>query len=316
MAYGFVPVRSFQCETCGKQFERKGKYLEKEDARERHACNACSKRECNRLTGRKRNFTGACSDCGRACWASSSQCERCKRKSDRTLVNCIFCSKQFTTKAIAPRKACVKCREKHSRNKRWAAGFLASPYCYDKCNCGSIKKKDSKTCVSCYCHMNPRVFKHCGNPFCHNFIVGSDRVSRRRYCSQYCNKMPKFELTCAQCQKPFLGKSEKSYLCSDKCRKRWNSKYRKRCRKFKVEYDPAVTVAAVIKRDGNKCDICGKATIRSRDYNPRQATIDHIIPLSWNHQGHVWSNVRLACHQCNTERNNAKGEVIQGLLIG
>ncbi len=51
------------------------------------------------------------------------------------------------------------------------------------------------------------------------------------------------------------------------------------------------------RRDGGRCAYCGQAL------GQREATIDHIIPRSQGGQT-VWENVALACHSCNTKKDN------------
>lgn len=62
----------------------------------------------------------------------------------------------------------------------------------------------------------------------------------------------------------------------------------------------------VIARDGWDCHICGEVTIPSPIpwyYDPRVATIDHIIPVSKGGPD-ILANVKLACHSCNARRSN------------
>jgi endogenous inhibitor of DNA gyrase (YacG/DUF329 family) len=83
---------------------------------------------------------------------------------------------------------------------------------------------------------------------------------------------------------------------------RENGKLRTRCRRFGVEFDSKVTRLAVCTRDGWICAICGAKTIKTTSASnphPREATLDHITPLSRRTKGNTWDNVQCACRRCN-----------------
>lgn len=69
-----------------------------------------------------------------------------------------------------------------------------------------------------------------------------------------------------------------------------------------VEFDPSVSTDRLIKRDGNRCYICGIECDKSDktwgNFGPTYPTIDHVMPLSKG-GSHTWDNVRLACGRCN-----------------
>ena len=81
------------------------------------------------------------------------------------------------------------------------------------------------------------------------------------------------------------------------------SNNRKRCRKYGVPYDPKLKSRWIFERDGYKCHICGVQTKPELGYgHPRYPTVDHVVPLSAGIYGHVESNVRCACSDCNTRK--------------
>ena len=81
------------------------------------------------------------------------------------------------------------------------------------------------------------------------------------------------------------------------------SNNRKRCRKYGVPYDPKLKSKWIFERDGYKCHICGcKTRPDLKHTHPRYPTVDHVVPLSAGIYGHVESNVRCACSDCNTRK--------------
>ena len=72
---------------------------------------------------------------------------------------------------------------------------------------------------------------------------------------------------------------------------------------------------AVFERDGWRCHICGKMTLRDKrgTVHPLAPELDHVMPLSLGGQ-HVLGNVRCACARCN-HMKGAK-PLGQPLLIG
>jgi len=66
--------------------------------------------------------------------------------------------------------------------------------------------------------------------------------------------------------------------------------------------DKGISVRALRLIVGDECPSCGLTmlfrVLRKGDYEPRKASIDHIVPIS---QGgtHTWDNVQLMCLQCN-----------------
>lgn len=68
------------------------------------------------------------------------------------------------------------------------------------------------------------------------------------------------------------------------------------------EFDDAITLKALVKRDNGICKICGKPTNESDITNGHigrlYPTLDHIIPISKGGT-HTWDNVQLAHMSCN-----------------
>lgn len=72
-----------------------------------------------------------------------------------------------------------------------------------------------------------------------------------------------------------------------------------------AEYDDAVTLRAVMKRDHGICMICGlpvdETDIKNGHPSKMYPTIDHIIPISAG-GSHTWKNVQLAHNSCNARK--------------
>lgn len=83
--------------------------------------------------------------------------------------------------------------------------------------------------------------------------------------------------------------------------------HRKRARAFGVEFDPTITLDALIERDGNTCQICGKpcdaADLSWGHVGPLYPSIDHIVPMSTG-GNHTWDNVQLTHLMCNIRKSN------------
>ena len=158
---------------------------------------------------------------------------------------------------------------------------------------------------------------------------GNDCIRPARWklphCSWECAKKDYTEATCMLCSKPmkvhFVGGRcsaasmelrKRNPVCT-KCLLNANKggDFRKRCRKFGVPYDPKVKRASVFKRDGYRCHICKKKTLRKYVMSggrahPRSPTVDHHpYPLSAGIKGHEWDNVRCACLKCNVRKGAA-----------
>lgn len=139
------------------------------------------------------------------------------------------------------------------------------------------------------------------------------------HCSWECARKDFTAAVCTCCSRPmkihFIGgnvEARKAKPVCNRCvlnrHKKMCGDFRKRCRKFDVSYDPKVTRRAVFHRDGFRCHICKKKTLRKyvvRDgrAHPRSPTVDHHpYPLSAGIKGHEWDNVRCACLKCNVRK--------------
>lgn len=129
---------------------------------------------------------------------------------------------------------------------------------------------------------------------------------------------------CNHCGMPFYSEYEDALYCSDKCKRNAKARRKRASRKARgisvrsqkrrykqrmrvaptIEtYDRSITLDAVYKKYRGRCCGCGCKTVRSKDYDPRMATLDHVIALA-NNGTHTWDNVQLLCMKCNTEKRD------------
>ena len=121
--------------------------------------------------------------------------------------------------------------------------------------------------------------------------------------------------TCFDCGKDLQAESRYVRRC-DPCKEkrkracRTLGKPRRRCRRHGVPYDPSVKSRAVFKRDGYKCQLCGRRclsrfTVVNNMVDQRSPTVDHIIAIALGIKGHTWDNVQCACFECNVAKGCA-----------
>lgn len=139
------------------------------------------------------------------------------------------------------------------------------------------------------------------------------------HCSVECARKDCDDATCTVCKRPmkicFIGgnveKRKATPLCN-RCVLNRNRKncgdFRGRCRRFGVSYDCNIRRLDVYERDGYRCHICKRKTlrkylVRNGRAHPRSPTVDHHpYPLSARIRGHEWDNVRCACLKCNVQK--------------
>lgn len=79
-----------------------------------------------------------------------------------------------------------------------------------------------------------------------------------------------------------------------------------RARKHGV-YIEVVKPSVVYKRDKWRCYLCGDKVIKSLVYHPKQATLDHVIPMAKG-GSHTYDNIRCCCHECNWRKGTSMPE--------
>lgn len=131
------------------------------------------------------------------------------------------------------------------------------------------------------------VCKHCGKEW--TFYPSAERYGKKKpytYCSKGCR------------------------VAHNKCKESDNIGHRLRKYGMGNAKRDVIRLDELIKRDKGICYLCGCQTTKddswldSNGYHvcgSKYPTIDHVIPLSKGGR-HVWSNVKLACRNCNSHK--------------
>ncbi len=121
---------------------------------------------------------------------------------------------------------------------------------------------------------------------------------------------------CPECGKVFISSRSNQIYCCIECTKKRNNRVkdinRRRSIKENGKVNWDITLQKLIKRDKNRCYICG-GKCDLNDYEKdidgnfivgkNYPSIDHLIPVSKGGT-HTWDNIKLAHHYCNTIKNN------------
>jgi len=164
-------------------------------------------------------------------------------------------------------------------------------------------------------------------PECRKRRQEAERIARERKeyerKQQYiaaCEYRASVARICKECGDPFYSEHENAAYCCETCRKHARNRkaverrirrgggagtyrHRMRIEITRLTYDRTVTLGAVFKKYKGKCCMCGCKTVRSKEYRPDQATLDHIIALG-NNGTHTWDNVQLLCSDCNSKKRD------------
>jgi 5-methylcytosine-specific restriction endonuclease McrA len=124
----------------------------------------------------------------------------------------------------------------------------------------------------------------------------------------------KFQCKC--CGAPVetnYGDKQRSY-CSLACMSRLTRRVQKKARDAKIRGASRVDridPTRVFERDGWRCGICGKLTLKSKrgTAHPRAPELDHIVTLADGGE-HTYANTQCSCRRCN----GAKGAKTYGQL--
>lgn len=96
---------------------------------------------------------------------------------------------------------------------------------------------------------------------------------------------------------------KQSIYCGDVCMKRTVKRVGKKARSAKMRGASSVErldPTKVFERDGWRCGICGKLTLRTQrgKMHPRAPELDHIVTLA-DGGDHTYANTQCACRKCN-----------------
>jgi 5-methylcytosine-specific restriction endonuclease McrA len=126
----------------------------------------------------------------------------------------------------------------------------------------------------------PRECNHCGVEFVP--MPGAAQGPRRtKYCTAWCARRSELRV------------------------RRRLRKHRHRARRYGCEIERGLDPVVVFKRDGWRCQLCGKTTPMALrgTCDARAPELDHIVPMSRG-GGHTWVNVQCACRACNIAKGS------------
>jgi hypothetical protein len=160
-----------------------------------------------------------------------------------------------------------------------------------------------------------------------NRPVTSKNSADKKCANCKCNKIRKrivfrrqttlTSFTCKTCNCDYISTKKTNGNCV-KCNNKINRSKTKRvkghierAKKNNAVYEK-INPDVIYKRDGFKCSTCGCNVVKSKEYKPNQATIDHIIPISKG-GSHTIDNIVTMCQLCNS---NKSAKLINGTQIG
>lgn len=318
-------ARSCNCQKCGAAFAagRRGPLPTTCDicyGRRRRHNPPLPRRERQKKPGSQRHRTGIfgfvpgriarnCRGCGQALWMTPSQIASGTQ----------FCNRQCQLRYVAqrkPRACCAVCRKVFAIPIRCRGVFCSRQCCFVAK--GWLADENASFRQWCHSTDEDRKCDKCGAPFV------ARACSTRRACWS-CVLGPGIRLyaarllaRCKKCGVTVAGVLRRGNVLCDACREssrrigrrcHKSGNYRKRCRRYGVPYDSSVKRSAVLARDRYVCQLCGRPTLRrwrlvNGKPHGRNATIDHVTPLSARVKGHTWCNVQCACLRCNVMKGD------------
>lgn len=115
---------------------------------------------------------------------------------------------------------------------------------------------------------------------------------------------------CIECQAAFTAiiHADKKKFCSAECARRNQRRNMEHVRRERMKLPDGAargktSLGYVIKKFNGKCCCCGQPVVRSKQYRPDQATVDHVIPLSKGGM-HTEENLQLMCMKCNSRKSD------------
>lgn len=245
------------------------------------------------------------------------------------LLQCKNCDKTFTHKSnggTAQKFCSHKCRcEYNNKNRKieikrnceiCGQSFIADNYyssiCSDECieykkeilQKEKIKKRLRYRKIKLY----KTECKYCGSKIFSKY--------RRSYCNDQCsNRMESKKRSLRKrklkkCKICNVWHRKTGFCCSNYCKKRLEiatnklySSKRMEIAKQNGTFDRGITIEKLIKRDGERCYLCGDTVIFDLGYNhSKYPTIEHVLAIK-NGGTHSWDNVKVACRECNTRKS-------------
>lgn len=253
------------------------------------------------------------STCSESCYRQRQARNGSGHKLGKATCECAWCLAEFSVKN--GRMYCSKaCAGKH---KSWcvAHGVLAEARMQRE-----IDRKNSERSKRIAATKGP----HTRVTYCEKH--GWSRSWGRGKCAACCQTKRNHEtggvdvsrLACAKCGSVFCADRKRS-VC-DECKRKAEREALRRSNLRRdrmiaaAAIDAMVTRESVWKRQGGRCAMCKRKTTMRKESTPRQATIDHIVPISKGGT-HTQDNTQLLCRDCNCKRKGDKA-FGQRFLVG
>lgn len=207
----------------------------------------------------------------------------------------------------------------------WLAGKRGptAKYCDIKCRRAAEKLSKPRTCQNPLCSVE--FVKHRGRSACSETcakVIASylcDGIGAAHSCAIRLGALVAtrvFFVTCMECEAPICSRAKKGVQYCGPCKARAVADARLVQRHRRRALGKCMTVRQLVKRDGDRCHICGKrvdlASPGGYRY-PMSASVDHLIPVSKGGTNDP-TNVALAHYQCNIRRGNTGAAQLR--LIG
>lgn len=154
---------------------------------------------------------------------------------------------------------------------------------------------------------NHHQLTHCGKCLRSHSLKGYTNTPRIIQCVECSRKVIVFgsAIRCAICSASNSRVIRKKYI-------KTQSSHSKRAKQRGCVYEP-VNRRKVYERDRYKCYLCGIKVVVSKTYQPNQASIDHIMPISKG-GAHTYSNIRTCCVMCNSIKSDSIADGVQCVL--
>ncbi len=321
------------CESCGKDTGQKRgrggrrrlcdecKRLRKESSAKPRKPPTTQSRKCPvcevsfDVTSRKPNKTYCSIRCG--CYSPAAvEVRRARAEARKKKYTCLCCGVVFSKRRYP--SGATSCQIKYcSRECAFEARRRRLPQAIDNRRSGGLTDMLAKWFLSWGDDVYPIVTKcqDCGSII--KQMKGCEKppcstCSSRRRCVKCDCWLPvgsvKYARICDVCL-PSVEEERRARfkIKRQRLKAKYGRNHRQRCRYYGAPYTP-IKLKDIYERDGWTCQICGIALNREWDTNdPTSRTIDHIIPVSLGaaSPGHIMSNVRAACHRCNSLKSNS-----------
>jgi 5-methylcytosine-specific restriction endonuclease McrA len=208
----------------------------------------------------------------------------------QTLHVCAVCTKQFYPKHADRTKCCSR-----------ACGLLLTGHQAAVRGTGTavvhrVMRVKCKGCGSRFNQANGKQF--CGNDCASAFHA---RTAANKERAAYVPRA--FKCKCCGADVVTVYGQKQAIYCSDVCMKRTTKRVGRKvrdARKRGALRAERVDPLLVFERDGWRCGICSKLTLRTKrgKMHPRAPELDHIVTLA-DGGDHTYANTQCACRKCN-----------------